>query len=215
MEIGRQLNLSVRTVENHRSRILKKTRRSSRAELVASARASTASLTSDARYLAAGPALAPRGDALGAGPDGAADGLMAVPRGGRTDRTKGLTQVGTPFAVTACPIVSTSQSTPGERRCLRVVRAARGHVWFRGAVLAGPRAAYDRTVVQGNDRIRACPQQCARRGAEVLKAANEVFAAVCRRRSSAADGAFSCVTLLPEPSRCAGCETWDDRGGAW
>jgi two-component system response regulator NreC len=38
MEIGRQLDLSVRTVENHRSRILKKTRRSSRAELVAYAR---------------------------------------------------------------------------------------------------------------------------------------------------------------------------------
>src|SRR5450755_1389502 len=119
------------------------------------------------------------------------------------------------LASTAYPIVSTSQSTPGERRCLRVVRAARGHVWFRGAVLAGPRAAYDRTVVQGNDRIRACPQQCARRGAEVLKAADEVCAAVCRRRSSAADGAFSCVTLPPEPSGCAGCETWDDRGGAW
>jgi two-component system response regulator NreC len=38
MEIGRQLNLSVRTVENYRSQILKKTRRTSRAELVAYAR---------------------------------------------------------------------------------------------------------------------------------------------------------------------------------
>jgi two-component system, NarL family, response regulator NreC len=38
MEIGRQLDLSVRTVEDHRSRILRKTRRSSRAELVAYAR---------------------------------------------------------------------------------------------------------------------------------------------------------------------------------
>jgi len=132
MEIGRQLNLSVRTVENHRSRILKKTRRSSRAELVAYARASTASLTSDTRYLAAGPALTPLGDALGAGPDGAADGLMAVPRGGRTDRTKGLTQVGTPFGVNCVPNrFHEPEHAGGTPLSSRRVRAARGHVWFR------------------------------------------------------------------------------------
>jgi hypothetical protein len=76
-------------------------------------------LTSDTRYLAAGPALAPRGDALGAEPDGAADGLMAVPPGGRTDRNKGLTQVGTPFAVNC-----RSAFVPSARRAFRRRRVA-------------------------------------------------------------------------------------------